>query len=73
MSGRFVDPFGVWGEVGFWVWARAVEAGGLHGHQDADLHVVVAEGLAREAHLAEEISAFEYLELGLRHLLGLAL
>jgi hypothetical protein len=58
--------------VGFGVWARAVEACRLHGHQDADLHVVVAEGLAREAYLAEEVPALEHLELSLGHLLGLA-
>jgi hypothetical protein len=48
--------------VGFEVWAWAVEAGGLHDHQDANLHVVVAEVLAREAYLVEEVPALEQLE-----------
>src|SRR5215218_9675471 len=53
--------------------ARAVETALADGHQDPHLHVVVAESLARETNLPEEIPALEHLDLGLRHLLGLAL
>jgi hypothetical protein len=60
-SGGVVYPFRVWGDIGFGVWAGAVEAGGFHGHEDTDLDVVVAERLAREAHLAEQVPLFEHL------------
>jgi hypothetical protein len=54
------------------VWAGAVEAAGFHGHEDADLYIVVAECLAREAHLAEQVPAFEHLEFGPGHFLRFA-
>ena len=73
MSGRFVHPFGVRGDVGFGVWAWAVEACRFYGHQDPHLHVVVAEGLAREPDLAEEVPALQHVEFSPGHLLGFAL
>ena len=45
--------------MGFGVRAGAVQAAGFDGHKDSDLDVVVAEGLAGEAHFAEEVPALD--------------
>src|ERR671916_1460327 len=68
---RLLRPLG--GRRNFGLVAGTVEAGRGHSHEDPHLNVVVAEGLAREAHLPEEITAFEDLALCLRHPLGLPL
>jgi hypothetical protein len=59
--------------MGLGMRAGTVEAGGLHGHQDPDLDVVVAERLAREPYLAEQVPFFEHIEFGPGHLLWFAL
>src|SRR5215210_1858911 len=68
-----VHPLGLGCDPGLRVRSRAVEARGAHSHQDPNAHVVVAEGLAREPDLPEQIPALEHLELGPGHLLGLTL
>ena len=72
LSGGFVYPFGFGGDVRLRLVAGAVEAGRGDGHEGADLDVVVADGLAGEADLAEKAAALEDVELGLRHHVGLA-
>src|SRR5918998_6885629 len=65
-------PLGGRRNFGLGLVAGPVEAGRGHSHEDPHLHVVVAEGLARETYLPEEVAAFEDLALRLRHPLGLA-
>ena len=71
--GWLVHPLGLGRDPGLRVRPRDIQAGGAHGHQDPHAHVVVAEGLAREPSLTEQIPALEHLELRPGHLLGLAL
>src|ERR671911_2670420 len=69
---RLLHPLGGRRNFGLGLVAGTVEAGRGHSHEDPHLHVVVAEGLARETYLPEEVAAFEDLALRLRHLLRLA-
>src|ERR687889_1362189 len=69
---RLLRPLGGRCDFGLGLVAGTVEAGRGHSHEDPHLHIVVADGLTREAHLPEEITVFEYLELRLRHHVRLA-
>src|ERR671921_1679957 len=56
---RLLRPLGGRRNFGLGLVAGTVEAGRGHSHEDPHLHIVVADGLARETYLPEEVAAFE--------------
>jgi hypothetical protein len=61
---RLLYPIGERYDLRLGFGSGIVEAGRRHGHQKPHLHVMVAEGRAREAYLPKEAAVFE--DLGLR-------
>src|SRR5215204_5265908 len=70
--GWLLHPLGERRDLGLGLGAGYAVARGGYGHQHSNLHVVVAQGLARKPDLPEKAAFVEDLQLGLRHPLGLA-